>query len=178
MSQSCVFYKLRTIAHALVFGRVVQEMFPGKAVELASSVILFDEIDKLFEGGTYRDSYMARVEGDLLQLWSTLIRERHDVVVLAATNSLPQVPKGIKSRFSSIVEVNVITQESTSTILLDRMDKFRHTLTESQISNIARKLSGLGAREIDNFITLIDKRLVNDLSSATTFGKVGHIVGH
>lgn len=68
MSQSCVFYKLRTIAHALVFGRVVQEMFPGKAVELASSVILFDEIDKLFEGGTYRDSYMARVEGDLLQL--------------------------------------------------------------------------------------------------------------
>ncbi|KAI4116654.1 MAG: hypothetical protein LQ345_002972 [Seirophora villosa] len=103
---------------------------------------------------------------------------RHDFVILAATNSLPQVPKGIRSRFGCVVEVNVVTQASTSTILKERMDKFRHTLTASQISKIARKLSGLGARVIDNFITFIHKRWVNDIWSATTFEKVGHKVGH
>ncbi|KAL9014873.1 MAG: hypothetical protein Q9173_000491 [Seirophora scorigena] len=150
--------------------KVLQEVF-RKAVELAPSVILFDEVDKLFEGGTYRDSYMARVEGDLLQLWSTLIRKRHAVVILAATSNLPKVPKGIKSRFGQIIKVDVITHASTSTILKGRMDKFRHSLTGSQINKIARRLSGLGAREIDNFITALKQSLVHDVCSATAFEK-------
>lgn len=177
MSQSCVFYKLRTIAHGLVFGRVLQELF-RKAVELAPSVILFDEIEKLFGGTRYGDNYMARVERTLLQLWSTLIREKLNVVILAATSSLPQVPKGINSQFAQIVKVDLITQASTLTILKERMDNFRHTLTASQISRIAGSLSGLGAREIDNFITGIHSLLVGDVHSATTFKEVGHKVDY
>lgn len=144
-----------------------------QAIQLAPSSIIINEIEKLFGGGGgHRYSFMSRVEGDLLQLWSALIRDGHDVVIFAATNCMKKVPMSIVSRFTEIIEVDVLTQASTSTMLRNRLKPFRHTLTQPQIEYISSNSGKLGPREIHNFLWCIQKRRVVDLQTATTFQKV------
>ncbi|KAL9020053.1 MAG: hypothetical protein Q9185_002667 [Variospora sp. 1 TL-2023] len=143
-----------------------------QAIQLAPSSIIIDKIEKLFGGGSHRDSFMSRVEGDLLQLWSALVRDGHDVVIFAATNCMKKVPMGIVSRFTEIIEVDVLTETSMSAMLQNGLKPFRHTLTQPQIEHISSNIGKLGPREIHHFLWRIQKRMVVDLQTATTFQKV------
>ncbi len=152
----------------------VQVLFQ-QAIKHQPAILFFDQVEELFRERSDDAPHSSNLFGELLDLWSSLTSNNHQVLIIGATNLPEKVDASFRDRFDDTVLIP-LPNEASKKRLLERglnIPETPQSFSSDQMDRLVTEHMNLfSCRTIESMLQKIKKRRLIEIIRSQTFVRV------